>query len=145
MSSDHGRGPLAEAGRWLQQAQYDVESAEYCAAGERYSLACFMAQQAAEKAVAGYLYARGAEDVWGHALADLCEDARAFEPSFELIKPAAILLDKHYILARYPSALPGGISADAYDAAEAERAVEIAREVVRFASERVSDIQPQEG
>ena len=73
----------------------------------RYALACFLCHQAAEKAVTAYLLARGAEGVWGHALADLCEDAMALDPSFDFIKSVAGLLDKHYLGARYPSALPG--------------------------------------
>ena len=138
--SDNSRFQQVESARWLAQASHDIGSAEYLASGGRYAVACFMAQQAAEKAVSAYLYARGAEDVWGHAMADLCEDAKAFEPSFELIKPAAILLDKHYLMTRYPSALPGGTPADAYDRQEADRAVEIAREILQFTAERIKEI-----
>lgn len=84
-----------------------------------------------------FLLERGAELVWGHALADLCQDAVALEPTFEAIRPLAILLDKHYLGARYPSALPGGVPAEAYDATDAERALAIATEVLDFVQVRV--------
>ena len=40
----------------------------------------------------------------------------ALDPSFDLVKSVAGLLDKHYLGARYPSALPGGVPAEANNA-----------------------------
>ncbi|MBM3140349.1 MAG: HEPN domain-containing protein [Chloroflexi bacterium] len=133
-------GPRAEHERWVRQARRDLEDARFAAEGGRHALACFLCHQFAEKAVTSYLYARGAEHVWGHALADLCEDAMALDPSFDLLKSSAALLDKHYLGARYPSALPGGIPADAYDATDAARALAIAEEVARFIDARMADV-----
>ena len=48
-----------------------------------------MAQQCGEKAVAAFLFARGAERVWGNALADLCEDAMAFDHMDEVFVRAS--------------------------------------------------------
>ena len=87
--------------------------------------------------VTAYLLARGAERVWGHALADLCEDALALDPSFDLIKTVAVLLDKHFLGARYPTTLPGGVPAEAYEAGDSERALEVAGDVRRFVDERL--------
>ncbi len=128
----------AGGARWLKQAGYDLQDAALVAGAGRYALACFLCHQAAEKAVTAYLLTRGAEGVWGHALADLCEDAMALDPSFDFIKSVAGLLDKHYLGARYPSALPGGVPAEAYELQDAERALEIARDVRQFVEERLS-------
>ena len=106
---------------------------------ERFSLACFLAQQCGEKAMKGFLYARGAEDVWGHSLADLCEDAKVFEMLFDVLKVRAIYLDKYYNLTRYPNYLPGGIPADVFDHLEAERALELAEEVLGFVRDRLAE------
>lgn len=126
-----------EAGRWARQAAHDLADGRYAAEGNRHALACFLSHQAAEKAVVGYLHARGAEQVWGHALSDLCEDAIAFDASFDLVKSNAALLDKHYLGARYPSALPGGVPAEAYDEQDSARALSIAEEVLRFITDRL--------
>ena len=128
-----------EAERWLSQARPDLSDGRLVADAGRNALACFLAQQCAEKAVTAFLLGRGAEAVWGGALADLCEDAVAFDPTFEAIRPVAILLDKHTLGARYPTTLPGGVPAEAYDATDAERALEIAGEVLGFVEGRVSD------
>lgn len=133
-------GGRLEHERWLAQARHDLDDARFAAAGSRDALACFLCHQFAEKAVTAYLIARGAERVWGHALADLCEDAMALDPSFDLLKSSAALLDKHYLGARYPSTLPGGVPAEAYDADDAARALAIAEEVERFVVGRLTDL-----
>ena len=128
------------ARRWLQQATHDLSDGEYALVGGRHALACFLAHQVAEKSVAAFLYASGAERVWGHALADLCEDAMNFDATFDVLKSEAMLLDKHYLNARYPSALPGGVPAEAYDAHDSERALQIARDTLEFVTTRVAGI-----
>ncbi len=128
---------IAEGARWLRQAQQDLEDAEFNREGERYNLACFLGQQAAEKAVKAYLYHRGAEDVWGHSLTDLCEDAKIFEMFFDTVKSDAQQLDKYYYITRYPEFLPGGIPSEAFDRVDADRAIELSQTVVGFVKERL--------
>jgi HEPN domain-containing protein len=130
------RVPLA----WLRQSEHDLRDARLVADAGRHALACFLCHQSAEKAVTAYLLARGAERVWGHALADLCEDALALDPSFDLIKTVAVLLDKHFLGARYPTTLPGGVPADVYEATDSERALEVAGDVRRFVEERLATL-----
>ena len=129
----------SEGSRWLAQAERDLEDARLARDHERFNLACFLAQQCGEKAMKGFLYARGAEDVWGHSLADLCEDAKVFEMLFDVLKVRAIYLDKYYNLTRYPNYLPGGIPADVFDHLEAGRALELAEEVLGFVRERLAE------
>ena len=119
------------AAPWLRQAEHDLNDARMVAAAGRHALACFLCHQAAEKALTAYLLTRGAEQVWGHALADLCEDAMVFDASFDLVKSVAALLDRHYLGARYPTTLPGGVPAEAYEQLDANRALEIAEDVLR--------------
>lgn len=138
MPSPEGHPERTDAARWLRQSQYDLADAEFAAEHGRHALACFLCHQAAEKAVAGYLFARGAEHVWGHALADLCQDAMALEPSFDLIATVAVMLDKYHLGARYPSGLPGGVPAEAFDAYDSERAIAIARDVRGFVLQHLS-------
>ena len=127
----------SEGARWLRQAKQDLLDADFLREGSRFNLACFQGQQAAEKAVKAYLYHRGAEDVWGHSLIDLCEDAKLFEMFFDTVKDDARQLDKYYEITRYPGYLPSGISSEAFDRIDADRAIELAQTVVAFVSERV--------
>lgn len=124
---------------WLSQAKYDLEAAQANATDERYALACFLSHQSAEKAVTGYLYSRGSEQVWGHALADLCEDALAFDQSFDLVKSIAVLLDKHFLGARYPESIVGGVPSEAYEQVDSERAIEIASDVLEAVEQRIAE------
>ncbi|HEV8674345.1 MAG TPA: HEPN domain-containing protein [Methylomirabilota bacterium] len=123
--------PKAEALRWLRQAEHDVSDAEYSAAGRRYHLACFLSQQAAEKALKAFLYARGAEQVLGHSVADLAEECARLDDDLRALKPRAAPLDHYYVPTRYPNSLPGGIPAEAFDAEDARRALALAQEVIQ--------------
>ena len=122
----------SEGDRWMRQAEKDLDDARYLREGGRHNLACFMGQQAGEKAFKSYLYSQNAEDVWSRSLADLCEDAKVLNGMFDVIKSQAVLLDKYHDLTRYPHFLPGGIPSEAYDEVDSERAIYIADGVISF-------------
>ena len=103
---------------------------------ERYNVACFLAQQSAEKALKAYLFSRGAEEVWGHSVAELCKDAQTFDPSFNQLDTKAGPLDKYYIPTRYPNALPGGIPSKAFDENDAKNAIRIGERGDRFCEDK---------
>ena len=127
----------SEATRWLRQAEQDLMDASYNKNGERFNISCFLCQQASEKAIKAFLYLKEAEDVWGHSLIDLCEDAKIFDMFFDTIKSEARQLDKYYELTRYPEFLPGGICSEAFDVNDADRAYELSGFVVEFVKERI--------
>ena len=128
---------IAEGARWFRQAQQDLDDANFVREGSRFNLACFLGQQAAEKALKAYLYHRGAEDVWSHSLIDLCEDAKIFDMFFDTVKDEARQLDKYYEITRYPTFLPSGIPSEAFDCIDADRSIELAQGVVEFVRERL--------
>jgi HEPN domain-containing protein len=128
---------LAEGARWMRQAKQDLDDADFAREGARFNLACFLGQQAAEKAVKAYLYHRKVEDVWGHSLVDLCEDAKLFDMFFDTIKSEARQLDKYYEITRYPGFLPSGIPSEAFDRIDADRSIQLSKLVVDFVDERV--------
>ena len=132
--------PKEEGNRWLRQAQQDIDDARYTFAGERYHLTCFLAQQAGEKALKGYLYARGEEQVWGHSVADLARQAAEYDDRFEALIGVGGGLDRHYIPTRYPNGLPGGIPAEAFDADDAEKALRQAQHIIQQVVEAVRGV-----
>ncbi len=129
---------LAEAARWMRQSEQDLDDADFLRNGERFNLACFMGQQAAEKALTAFLYHKRVEDVWGHSLVDLCEDAKLFDMMFDIIKSEARQLDKYFEITRYPGYLPGGIPSEAFDRIDADRSIELSTQVVQFVKERIA-------
>ncbi len=129
---------LAEAARWQRQALQDLDDADFAREGARFNLACFLGQQAAEKAVKAFMYHRRVEDIWGHSLVDLCEDAKLFDMMFDTIKAEARQLDKYYEITRYPGFLPGGISSEAFDRVDADRSIQLSTMVVDFVKERIA-------
>ena len=134
--------PLEEGLRWWRQASTDLHWADHLAEQGAYHLACFLAQQVAEKALKAFLYAQGEEIVLGHSVERLCAAAAAFEPEFRIRARFWSLLDGYYIPTRYPNGLPGGIPADVYTQQAAAQAVGLAREVVEFAGSLLSTEDP---
>src|SRR5438046_7535962 len=74
------RWSTSEAERWLAQARRDLDDARFAERGARWNLACFLAQQAADEALKAFLNAKGAEAVWGHSVAGLCDEAARTTP-----------------------------------------------------------------
>ncbi|MEX2725068.1 MAG: HEPN domain-containing protein [Candidatus Freyarchaeota archaeon] len=132
----------AEAKRWLSQAIQDLDDAKFNHSGKRYNVACFLAQQSVEKALKAYLFMKGAEEVWGHSTAELCKDAKNFDPEFSTIESNASSLDKYYIPTRYPNALPGGIPSQAFDEEDAKRAISLAEKIINFIKSKWIDQSP---
>ena len=124
------RDSLSEGRRWFEQSLRDLDDARFAGNGGRYNLACFLAQQSAEKALKAVLYASGEEKVWGHSVAELCSDAETFDKTFEELRKTAGPLDRYYIPTRYPNGLPGGIPADAYLEDDALKALGMAEKVI---------------
>lgn len=118
-----------EALRWLMQAEHDLDDAKFNADGKRYNVACFLCQQAAEKALKAYLISVG-DDPWGHSVAELAEMCAESLPGLAEAKRDIAGLDKHYIPTRYPNGLPGGIPSQVFSADDAERALALAERAI---------------
>jgi HEPN domain-containing protein len=122
--------PEREYGRWMRQARQDLEDARFCLEGGRYHLACFISQQAAEKALKAFLYRKGHRVVWGHSVAELLDEAGRYDPALGGLRAKGSFLDRFYIPTRYPNGLPGGIPSEAFTLQDAEAALEVASELV---------------
>jgi HEPN domain-containing protein len=123
---------LEEGQRWLQQAMEDLRWAEDLGQRGAYYLACFLAQQVAEKGLKAFLYARGLEIVLGHSVERLSREAAEWEPEIEDKARRWAVLDSYYVPTRYPNSVPGSIPARIYTADAAESALALAREVVAW-------------
>jgi HEPN domain-containing protein len=117
-----------EARRWFQQATYDLKAAHWNVEGKFCDTACFLAQQAGEKALKSLLYYLGARRtaLLTHSLVEMVlESQKKGAISADLLGPAREL-DLHYIPSRYPSGLPSGYPHQFYDRETAESALRAA-------------------
>lgn len=124
------KAPLEEGRRWLEQAREDLKWARRLADEGGYHLACFLAQQVAEKALKGFLYAQGETLVLGHSVAVLAERAGHYDARIAQHRDAWAILDGYYVPTRYPNGLPDSIPARVYNQKAASDAVELATAVV---------------
>lgn len=140
------RDPLTEAARWLTQARDEYEDAEELRQRQRFYLALFHFQQAAEKALKALLYAR-TEDrriFWTHSILELVEAAATVDPSMAELRVAS-RLDQYYIPTRYPNGLPGGVPSRFYtDPEEAAAASRLARQVLDAVTQRLQPSFPSQ-
>ncbi len=128
----------AEVERWLAEAQEELRTAEWDLKGERYSAACFWAQQAAEKALKAFLSLHTDQSLYEHSLVSLVRSAAEYDPTLTTLEPACAMLDRYYITTRYPNSLPTpAVPAQSFTAQEAGSAVGHARRVVEAAAERI--------
>lgn len=121
-----------EARRWFQQATYDLKAARWNVEGEFYDTACFLAQQAGEKALKSLLYYLGARRsaLLTHSLVDMVRESEKRVPAVTALLELARELDLHYIPSRYPNGLPSGYPHQFYGRKTAEAAVIAAEKIV---------------
>ena len=131
------RTPHEEGRRWLDQAVEDLRWARALAEQGGYHIACFLAQQLAEKALKALRYAQGEEIVLGHSVERLCHEAGEAEPVLREHVRRWAILDGYYVPTRYPNGLPDSIPARVYTRDAAATAVDLAAEVVGFVGGRL--------
>jgi HEPN domain-containing protein len=136
------RQSRAEAERWLRQAENDFAFAELGAREGFFAQACFVCQQAAEKALKALHYSGGARFVFGHSLVELLDQLVAEHPGFADLREKAQQLDQYYIPTRYPNGLPGGVPAEVFTKRQAEEAVVSTREFIAKARAAIGGRAP---
>lgn len=120
------RTPIARA--WLDTALEDIGAAEKLFRSGYCAHTCFLAHQAAEKAVKAIHYSRGARLVVGHGIRALIE--RLESDQLLHLLAAARELDLYYIPTRYPNGLDSGTPKEAFGDQQAQRALSLARSIV---------------
>ena len=126
-----------EVRTWFEQAQDDMITAQMNLGMGRYNWACFIAQQAAEKALKGlYVAEHGEEPPRIHGLRTLAQLAAG--EAAGAIWTALGGLDRHYTISRYS---PDGIEppAESYSEAIAKEAVEQCSEILLWATARLRE------
>lgn len=116
---------------WFKQAQRDLDSARAQLQEDFFEWACFIAQQAAEKAVKAAYQSYSAE-AWGHSVTDLLKGLKdKTQVPDELLRSAA-RLDRFYLPARYPNGWASGFPGEYFTREDAEDAISNSEEILRF-------------
>ncbi len=124
----------AEAERWFRQAERDWQAASnLCKSGD-YNWSCFVAQQAAEKAVKAIHAAHGEDVERIHSIMILIQGDRQIgvQPVTDLehLVDRARDLDRMYIPTRYPNGVPFGIPAEFFGRQNAEDCLQWAQSIL---------------
>jgi HEPN domain-containing protein len=89
------------ANEWLEKAERDLQVAMLCGREKFYDAALFHCQQAAEKALKGFLAFHDKPIEKTHRVERLLEQAKRIEPKLAKLKNTG-LLSEYAVLSRYP-------------------------------------------
>jgi HEPN domain-containing protein len=122
---------------WLKQANRDLETAKLNMKAGIYEWACFISQQAAEKAVKA-LCEKHKLLTRTHQLRRLLQAVRDLvEIPGELYEKAATL-DRFYIPTRYPNGFESGAPMEYFFKKDAQEAVSYATAIIQFCSDKIA-------
>ncbi len=114
---------------WLAQAENDLLWARDSLSAGHFGGACFVAQQAAEKALKSVAYGRGADLVRGHSVMELSEELGLPAP----LREGGARLDQYYVSTRYPDSVPAGAPYRYFTEQQAREALDLAQRFVQLA------------
>jgi len=120
---DRSRSP------WVQLAADDLEAAHLLMDEGLYHLACFHAQQAAEKILKAFLVARRQASPREHHLGALLRQVHRAGLKRSGLEPACRILDQYYIPTRYPDAVVGSLPKGLPSRRHAAEAIQLATEI----------------
>jgi len=118
---------------WMNQAIKDLKTAEQLIKSESFEWSCFIAQQAAEKAVKAVFQKLNAV-TWGHSIFDLL---RILSQEQKILVNEGFLnyarsLDKYYLPTRYPNGFESGSPYEYFTKKEAKDALIYSGKIIEF-------------
>lgn len=117
---------------WMEFALDDLESGEILLRESKFNMACFHAQQAAEKALKGYLVFNQISSPRIHNLVELINLCGKIDDGFYGFKTKMATLNQFYAPTRYPDAVVGIAPVGMPNKELARRALDYANDVVMF-------------
>ena len=122
---------------WIWQAERDLGLARVAMSAGNHEWACFISQQAAEKALKAVFQAHHLEG-WGHVLIKLLESLKPQVPNIpETLIEAAKNLDKMYIPTRYPNGFAEGAPGQFYTMKDSDEAINHANIIIEFCKKTI--------
>lgn len=124
--------------RWLDQARHNLEVAEHNLKANFYSDACFLSEQAAQMALKAFIIFHKKRFIWEHSIQKLAEISGHYDSDFVKFVNYGKILDRYYILTRYPNALPSpAIPYKTYTEKDAKEALNLAKEIINLVNRKL--------
>lgn len=117
---------------WLFFADSDLTLAQKALEERIYHLACFHAQQVAEKLLKACLAKHEARIPKTHSLDELYELVLPYDSALQEHRPALEALGRYYLPTRYPDALPGSLPEGLPNEDDAKQAIADAEALSHF-------------
>ncbi|MCK4846829.1 MAG: HEPN domain-containing protein [Deltaproteobacteria bacterium] len=124
-----------EFDRWLRQAEYDQRAGDWNLEGGFHSVVCFLAQQAAAKALRAFLFLNKEDAHETRSVVELLERAITYDEALKPFVGGAGRLDLYYKTSRFPDAIPGGIPAEVINERDAREAILFSADIVAIVIE----------
>jgi HEPN domain-containing protein len=125
--------------KWLEYGQDDLAFAQHIYdEGKHYHFALFHAQQAAEKVLKAFLYAKNYNrDLRFHSLARLVKIIKKYDRAVMNFWHQALRLTRYYSPTRYPDVYPQARAHEMYTATEAQEAINTAQNIIGWVRTRI--------
>ncbi len=131
-----------DAERWMRQADADIKAAEHIHGGGFFAQSCFLAQQAAAKALRAFLFLNKEDAREAKSVADLLDRAITYDEGFKDFVGKSTSLDLYYKTARFPDALPGGIPSEIITDRDSTIAIRLASDVLKAIEKKRKGLLP---
>lgn len=125
------------ADKWLAFASDDLKIISDVIKVGVHHLACFHAQQSAEKSLKGFIVFHKGVLQKTHSLIELLNEAVSIDNKLENFRQVCLILDRYYIPTRYPDALPGSLPEGLPNKERAEESFRYAQEIFDFITIRI--------
>lgn len=136
----------AEAKRWLAQAKRDLGFGQLAIPGKYFEHGCFLAEQAAQKALKAFLLFKGSRYVFEHSVQVLARRCTEADKDFVRFVSEGGLLDQYYTAPRYPDAVnPPAIPGDIYTREQAQQALSVAQAIIQTVASKLTSHRTPDG
>lgn len=127
--------PVSTSRRWLRQAAHDLAAGERDFQASDYSEACYHTEQAAQKALKGFLFLAGERRVMEHSVFALARRCAEREEEFGAVVQPGRILDQYYVGTRYPDAVADPAAPfELYTGEQARQALDIAARIIAIST-----------
>ena len=132
------KNPRTNALRWIRDAENTLRQGEMNCRMEAYNVACFLAEQSAQKSLKAVRYLDGSRFISTHSVTELIREISEKRPEFLPMRPQAAVREQYYLTTRYPDAVAEpAIPSEIFTKKQADEALRIARTIFEMSKQLI--------